>query len=160
MFTVDGYDKLQECIANKSVVEFPLPIHGLYYSISIDEDEIVFNMPYATNEFYICAGFIPRYIEFHYTDLKSLNEIIDNIRECPYHFFGMHDICPDGIYITTSEICSICQETSPLTQLINSVCNHLFHKHCLNNLVKFNTKKTLDCPMCRTNLLSTRDQHS
>ena len=52
-------------------------------------------------------------------------------------------------------MCSICLESVSESELNNSVittlCNHTFHKKCLQSCIHYGIK---ECPLCRTNIES------
>ena len=47
------------------------------------------------------------------------------------------------------ENCAVCLETSPRTEFKTLGCNHRFHGHCLEAMIK-NGQRT--CPLCRANI--------
>jgi hypothetical protein len=57
------------------------------------------------------------------------------------------------------DVCGIClDEDSKNTNVKLEPCNHIFHKHCITDLYKFNRLPT--CPYCRSNIIDIIEQNT
>ena len=151
-----GYKRIQDFVTKYGIMKTLFPIDGTFYLLFIDYDEIKALMPYKGNEWVQIAGDKPRLASRNYFNREGFNEALNTLKPCPYHFFGAHDICCDDICdCKVEEICAICLNSDPLTKLVPLMCNHFFHKKCLNSYAlklretSFSSQVDVQCPTCK-----------
>lgn len=154
--TEENYIKLQNLISEEKICKVVIPIGRIYYLLYIFDESIKVFMPYKGNEWIIASGDKPRTVRKAYFDRDTFNKALSSLPQCPYHFFGTHDICSDSIITCNDEeICAICTVSDKLTRLISLPCGHLFHMVCLNRYALQLKQESLvndvdvKCPTCR-----------
>jgi hypothetical protein len=90
--------------------------------------------------------------EIYQVDIDTIKEVVENCDEINYILGKSLKIKENDCLIKDCEKCIICFEQYKVNELkrIIPVCNHIFHKKCIDKWLKSKS----NCPICRCNFLN------